>query len=59
VMVGDVFQTIAVLAVIEAVVFNAPASLTEAEQVLPITKERIFLDTRRLTTFGLDSTSAT
>jgi hypothetical protein len=31
-MVGDVFQTITVLAVIEAVVFDAPASLTEAKQ---------------------------
>src|SRR5207344_1645794 len=32
VMVGDVFQAIPVFAIVKAVVFNAPASLAEAEQ---------------------------
>jgi len=32
VMVGDIFQTITVFSIIEAVVFNSPTSLTEAKQ---------------------------
>jgi hypothetical protein len=32
VMVGDVFQAITVFAIVEAVIFNAPASLTKAKQ---------------------------